>query len=35
VLLSGLDPGERRHLADLMRILLAPFDYPRSPPGAL
>ncbi len=26
VLLAGLDPGERRHLADLMRILLAPFD---------
>ena len=26
VLLADLDPGERRHLADLMRILLAPFD---------
>jgi DNA-binding MarR family transcriptional regulator len=26
VLLAGLDDGERRHLADLMRILLAPFD---------
>jgi DNA-binding MarR family transcriptional regulator len=25
-LLAGLDSGERRHLADLMRILLAPFD---------
>jgi DNA-binding MarR family transcriptional regulator len=25
-LLAGLDNGERRHLADLMRILLAPFD---------
>ena len=25
-LLAGLDRGERRHLADLMRILLAPFD---------
>ncbi len=25
-LLAGLDPGERRHLADLMRVLLAPFD---------
>jgi len=25
-LLAGLDPGERRQLADLMRILLAPFD---------
>ena len=25
-LLAGLDAGERRHLADLMRILLAPFD---------
>jgi DNA-binding MarR family transcriptional regulator len=25
-LLAGLDGGERRHLADLMRILLAPFD---------
>src|SRR6266480_7045349 len=25
-LLAGLDDGERRHLADLMRILLAPFD---------
>ena len=25
-LLSGLNPGERQHLADLMRILLAPFD---------
>jgi DNA-binding MarR family transcriptional regulator len=32
-LLAGLDAGERRHLADLMRILLAQFDYPRSPPG--
>ena len=26
VLLAGLDEDERRHLADLMRILLAPFD---------
>jgi len=26
VLLAGLDPGERQNLADLMRILLAPFD---------
>src|SRR6516164_6783093 len=25
-LLAGLDPDDRRHLADLMRILLAPFD---------
>jgi DNA-binding MarR family transcriptional regulator len=25
-LLAGLAAGERRHLADLMRILLAPFD---------
>jgi DNA-binding MarR family transcriptional regulator len=25
-LLAGLDPGERRRLADLMRVLLAPFD---------
>jgi DNA-binding MarR family transcriptional regulator len=25
-LLAGLDSGERTHLADLMRILLAPFD---------
>jgi DNA-binding MarR family transcriptional regulator len=25
-LLAGLDAGEREHLADLMRILLAPFD---------
>jgi hypothetical protein len=25
-LLAGLDADERRHLADLMRILLAPFD---------
>ena len=25
-LLAGLDDAERRHLADLMRILLAPFD---------
>ncbi len=32
VLLSGLDPGERRHLADLMRILLAPFDAELSGP---
>jgi len=35
VLLAGLDTGERQQLADLMRILLAPFDDPRSPPGAL
>jgi DNA-binding MarR family transcriptional regulator len=28
VLLGGLDPAERRQLADLMRILLAPFDSP-------
>ena len=27
-LLGGLDAGERQHLADLMRILLAPFDAP-------
>ncbi len=26
VLLAALDAGERQHLADLMRILLAPFD---------
>ena len=26
MLLAGLDAGERQHLADLMRILLAPFD---------
>jgi DNA-binding MarR family transcriptional regulator len=26
VLLAGLDSGQRRHLADLMRVLLAPFD---------
>ena len=26
VLLAALDTGERQHLADLMRILLAPFD---------
>jgi hypothetical protein len=26
MLLAGLDTGERQHLADLMRILLAPFD---------
>jgi DNA-binding MarR family transcriptional regulator len=26
MLLAGLDSGQRRHLADLMRILLAPFD---------
>jgi DNA-binding MarR family transcriptional regulator len=34
-LLAGLDNVERRHLADLMRILLAPFDaeLSRSPPG--
>jgi DNA-binding MarR family transcriptional regulator len=42
VLLAGLDPGERQHLADLIRILLAPFDNDlaglspsRLPPGAL
>ncbi len=39
VLLAGLDSGERQHLADLMRILLAPFDAdlsgPRSPPPRL
>jgi DNA-binding MarR family transcriptional regulator len=29
-LLAGLDDAERRNLADLMRILLAPFDYPDS-----
>jgi len=34
VLLAGLDAGERQQLADLMRVLLAPFDYPRSPPDA-
>jgi DNA-binding MarR family transcriptional regulator len=38
-LLAGLDNGERRHLADLMRILLAPFDAdlfgPCSPPRRL
>ena len=33
-LLAGLDAGEQRHLAGLMRILLAPFDHPGSPPGA-
>ena len=34
-LLAGLDTGERQHLADLMRILLAPFDDAfRSPPGS-
>ena len=31
VLLAGLGAGERQDLADLMRILLAPFDNPRSP----
>src|ERR1700726_2739825 len=41
VLLAGLDTGERQHLADLMRILLAPFDDAfrapplGSPPGRL
>ena len=35
VLLAGLDDSERQQLADLMRILLVPFDYPRSTPGAL
>ena len=30
-LLAGLDRGERQHLADLMRILLAPFDAGLSP----
>jgi DNA-binding MarR family transcriptional regulator len=35
VLLAGLGDGERQDLADLMRILLAPFDSPHSPPGAL
>ena len=30
-LLAGLDHGERQHLADLMRILLAPFDAELSP----
>ena len=30
-LLAGLDTGERQHLADLMRILLAPFDAGLSP----
>jgi DNA-binding MarR family transcriptional regulator len=30
-LLAGLDTGERQHLADLMRILLAPFDAVLSP----
>jgi DNA-binding MarR family transcriptional regulator len=34
VLLAGLDTAEREHLADLMRILLAPFDSAsHSPPG--
>ncbi len=35
MLLAGLDTGERQHLADLMRTLLAPFDAPLlgSPPG--
>jgi DNA-binding MarR family transcriptional regulator len=35
-LLAGLNAGERRRLADLMRILLAPFDkvLSRSPPAA-
>ena len=33
LLLAGLDTGERQHLADLMRILLAPFDDAfRAPP---
>jgi DNA-binding MarR family transcriptional regulator len=31
VLLAGLAVGERQHLADLMRILLAPFDADLSP----
>src|SRR5579872_5043603 len=31
-LLAGLDDGERQHLADLMRILLAPFDAELSGP---
>ncbi len=37
MLLAGLNAGERRHLAGLMRILLAPFDalLSRLPPGAL
>jgi DNA-binding MarR family transcriptional regulator len=35
VLLAGLGVGERQDLADLMRILLAPFDSPHSPPGTL
>ena len=34
MLLAGLGADERQDLADLMRILLAPFDDPRSPPGA-
>jgi DNA-binding MarR family transcriptional regulator len=33
-LLAGLDTGERQHLADLMRILLAPFDAPPLSPLA-
>jgi DNA-binding MarR family transcriptional regulator len=32
-LLAGLDDGERQHLADLMRILLAPFDADLFEPG--
>jgi len=37
LLLAGLDTGERQHLADLMRILLAPFDdaFRSSPLGSL
>jgi DNA-binding MarR family transcriptional regulator len=37
VLLADLDAGERQHLADLMRILLAPFDdvFRSSPLGSL
>ena len=33
-LLAGLDGDERQHLADLMRILLAPFDADLSGPGS-
>ncbi len=33
-LLAGLDGAERQHLADLMRILLAPFDADLAGPGS-
>ena len=34
-LLTGLDRGQRRELAALLRILLAPFDAGQAPEGAL